>query len=82
MTIYFTRYVHSKFIKVLSLNYHEVMGKIEKHEEKKYLMVDDYILDKVLGKIKKIMNTEKIDNTVILIDTDGKLPDDITLEML
>ena len=58
------------------------MGKIEKHEEKKYLMVDDYILDKVLGKIKKIMNTEKIDNTVILIDTDGKLPDDITLEML
>ena len=82
MTIYFTRYVHSKFIKVLSLNYHEVMGKIEKHEEKKYLMVDDYILDKVLGKIKKIMNTEKIDNTVILVDTDGKLPDDITLEML
>ena len=58
------------------------MGKIEKHEEKKYLMVDDYILDKVLGKIKKIMNTEKIDNTVILVDTDGKLPDDITLEML
>ena len=82
MTIYFTRYVHSKFIKVLSLNYHEVMGKIEKNEEKKYLMVDDYILDKVLGKIKKIMNTEKIDNTVILIDTDGKLPDDITLKML
>ena len=29
------------------------MGKIEKHEEKKYLMVDDYILDKVLGKLKK-----------------------------
>ena len=58
------------------------MGKIEKNEEKKYLMVDDYILDKVLGKIKKIMNTEKIDNTVILIDTDGKLPDDITLKML
>ena len=39
---------------MLSLYYHELMGKIEEHEQKKkkYLMVDDYILDQVLGKIK------------------------------
>ena len=31
---YFTRYVHSKPIKVVSLNYHELIGKIEEHERK------------------------------------------------
>ena len=31
------------------------MGKIEEHEGKKYLMVDDYRLDKVLFKIKELM---------------------------
>ena len=41
--------------------------KIEEHEGKKYLMVDDYMLNKVLDKIK------------ILIDADDKLPD-ITLK--
>ena len=41
--------------------------KIEEHERKKYLMVDDYMLNKVLDKIK------------ILIDADDKLPD-ITLK--
>ena len=29
------------------------MGKIEGYEWKRYLMVDDYTLDKVLDKIKK-----------------------------
>ena len=33
-TIYFTIYVHSKAIKMLSLHYHKLMGKIEKHEGK------------------------------------------------
>ena len=46
--IYFTRYVHSKSIKMLSLHCHELMGKIKEHEEKKYLMVNDYILDKTV----------------------------------
>ena len=41
--------------------------KTEEHERKKYLMVDDYMLNKVLDKIK------------ILIDADDKLPD-ITLK--
>ena len=52
LTIYFTRYVHRKLIKMLSLHYHEVMGKIKEHEGKKYLMVNDYMPDRVLDNIK------------------------------
>ena len=33
-------------------------------------MVDDYVLDKLLGKIKEIIDIEKFDNTKILVDTD------------
>ena len=43
----------SKSIKVLSLYYHEQMGKVKEHKGKKYLIVYYCILDKVLGKIKK-----------------------------
>ena len=50
----FTRYVHSNSIKILTLHYHELIGKIEEHEGKNYLMVNDYMLEKVLNKIKKI----------------------------
>ena len=32
-------------------------------------MVDDYILDKALNKIKKKLDIEKLDDTKILIDT-------------
>ena len=42
-------------------------------------MIDDNILVKVLGKVK-IINIKKFDDTKILIDTDDKLPDDITLK--
>ena len=42
-------------------------------------MGDDYMLDKVLDKIKEILVIEKFDNTKILIDADDKLPNDITL---
>ena len=52
LMIYFTRYVHRKLIKVLSLHYHELMGKIKEHEGKKYLMVNDYMPDRVLDNIK------------------------------
>ena len=34
-------------------------------------MVDNYILDKVLRKIKRI-DVEKLDNIKILVDTDDK----------
>ena len=40
-------------------------------------MMIDYMLHKVLDKIKEIIG---IDNTKILIDTYDKLPDDITLK--
>ena len=32
LVIYFTRYDHSKSVKLLSLHYHELIGKIEEHE--------------------------------------------------
>ena len=51
------------------------MGKIEEHEGKKYLIVDDYIPGKVLGKIKEIIGIEKFDDTKFLIDTDDKCCD-------
>ena len=36
-------------------------------------MVDVYLLDKASDKIKKIMGSEKFDDTKILIKTDDKL---------
>ena len=56
------------------------MGKTENMKEKKYLMDDDYMLYKVLDKIKNIIGIEKFDDTKILVDTDYKLPDDISLK--
>ena len=49
-------------------------------KEKKYVMVDDYTLEKVLEKIKRRIGIEKPENTNILIGTDDKLADDITLK--
>ena len=46
------------------------MGKIEEHKGKRYLMVNDYMLDKVLDKIKETICIVKFDDTKILIDTD------------
>ena len=37
LVIYFTRYVHGKSIKMLSLYYHELMGKVKEYERKKIL---------------------------------------------
>ena len=71
LMIYVTRYVHSKSIKT-GLHYHELMGKIMK--EKRYLMVDDYRLDKVLYIIKEMIVIKKFDNTKMLVDTDDRLP--------
>ena len=41
-------------------------------------MVDDNNLDNVLDKMKNIILIKKFDDTKILIETDNKLPDDIT----
>ena len=46
LLIYFTGYVCNKSTKVLRLDCEELIGKAEEHEGKKYLTVNDYILDK------------------------------------
>ena len=43
-------------------------------------MVDNHILDKVSDKIKMIVGLEKFDDTKIFIETDDKLPDNVTLK--
>ena len=65
---------------MLSLHYHELMGKTEELEGKKYLMMGDYMLDKTIGKSKEIIDMEQFGDTKILIDTDDELPDDIFLK--
>ena len=52
LIIYFTRYVNSQSIKMLSLHYHELLGKIEKHKGKKIFDICFFILGGVLDKIK------------------------------
>ena len=42
-------------------------------------MVNDFILDKALGNIKEKIRIEKFDDIKFLIDTNDKLPYDITL---
>ena len=56
------------------------MRNTRKCEDKKYLIVDDNILDKLLDIIKKIISTEKFDDTKTLIETNDILPDVITLK--
>ena len=68
LVIYFTRYVHIKSIKMLNPHYHELVGKIEEHKGKKYLVVDDYMPSKILHRIKKIIGIKKFHDTKILID--------------
>ena len=53
-------------IQMSGLFYHELIKKIEKHKGEKYLLVDDFMLDKVLDKIKKIIGIEKSDDTKII----------------
>ena len=65
--ICFTRYVKKRLIKMLSIHYHELIGKIKKHEGKKYLMVDNYTLNKALDKIKEIRRFEKFEDATFLI---------------
>ena len=48
--------------------------------EEIYSIVNDFILNKVLDKIKEIIGIEKSDNTKILIDTDNIMPNEISLK--
>ena len=56
------------------------MGKVKEHVGKKYLMINDYVLDKVLDKINETKGIEKLDDLKILSDVDDLLPDQITLK--
>ena len=38
---------------MLSLYYHKLMAKVKEDERRKYLMIDDYVLDNLLEKIKE-----------------------------
>ena len=67
-------------MKMLILHYHELMQEIEEHERKNYLIVDDYIPDKVINKIKEIIGIRKFDDTTIFLDTDDRLPHDINFK--
>ena len=43
-------------------------------------MIDGYLLEKVLEKIKEIVSIEKFDNTKIFSDANDWLPADITFK--
>ena len=43
-------------------------------------MIDDYMLNKALGKIQKIIAIKKFDDIKIFNDRDDNLPDDIALK--
>ena len=57
-----------------------IIGKEWRTQRKKSLMVDDYIRDKELDKVKETKDVEKFDYATVLIDTDDNLPDDITFK--
>ena len=48
---------------MFSLHYHELMEKVKEHEGKKYLMVNDDTLNKVLDKVKETVEIVKFDDT-------------------
>ena len=49
-------------------------------KEKKKLMINDCVINKVLDKTKEVIDNEKFDSTKILIDTDNRLKDDINFK--
>ena len=60
---------------MISLYYYELVGKVKKHEGKNTLMIDSYVVDKVLDKIKETVAIEKFDDFKTLINTIEKCCD-------
>ena len=54
---------------MLSLYFHELIEKTDDHKRKNCLMVNDYVLDKVLDKTKETKGIVIFVDTKILIDT-------------
>ena len=65
---------------MLGLDYPALTAKIEENVGKKYLTVEDYMLNKALAKVKENIDIEKFDDTKTLIDTDDNFPDNITFK--
>ena len=55
-------------------------GKDWRAWRKKYLVVDGFVMDKVLDQTKEIIGIKKFDGTKILINQDDKLSDDIIVK--
>ena len=72
VVIYFNAYLHNKSIKMLSLYYHQLMGKIKKYKGK---IFDGSWL--YARRFKEIIGIKEFDNAKILIDKHDKLPDNI-----
>ena len=56
------------------------MGKIEEHKGKKYLMVYNYMLGKLLDQIREKIGLDKFGDFKILMERDDILPDNIILK--
>ena len=65
LVIYFTRYIH-KINKNVKFVLSWINWKDWKTWGKKFLMVNDYMLNEVLDKIKETMSIEHVDDTKIL----------------
>ena len=78
--IYFTIYDSGKSMRILSLHYNKLKGKIEKKKGERYFIACHFILNKVLDKIKEMIGIKKYADTKILVDTDDELPIYITLK--
>lgn len=80
LLIYSTSYVHSQSIKLVILHYDELIGKLKEYGEITYLMVDEYMLDKVSNTIKEIIAIGKFEDTKMVVVIADKLPDDISFK--
>ena len=67
---------------MLSLHYHEIMGKNEEYEGKNIRLLMIICQIKILDKIKETIGVVTFDDTKVLTDTDDKIPDYTTLKML
>ena len=45
---------------MLNLYYHKLTRKVKQHQRAKYVMINDYVLNKVLDKIKGILGIKKL----------------------
>ena len=64
----------------MSVYYHKLVRQIQKYYRKKYLIVDENILNQVTAGVIKLTWFEKFDNNEISIGAGDKLPDHLNLK--